>query len=444
MLEGMIMRQIFNNLAFGLVGAILLVLFGLSAVAQPTPPGPTETDRVLQAHREIESAQIDVRFGQYFSYPDETEFAVAEYRLLFDRPGQRLRIDRPGYTLVCDGKDVLLTAEALPGRHLRMPLNNQFTYERFIEVFPDLGQPLPPALVLLTAESPVGQLSGGQAEQLTRVAPEHALPNPSTYLSLPVTQGSAQLVVDTASHHLASMLVQIDAQALAGSGLDAVRLHYDIKWSKLGEPIDDDQFDLDLKQSQEMTTLAAFLSPNGGNAQQNPGAGPGGQGGGVAEGATLIGMPLPDIELDVLGKDEKVKLSELDKGVVVLECFATWSKSSVLDLPALAQFKAWCTEKNHDVRVYGVAVGEQSEHMTKWMDALEKTAKKKVDLPILIDTTTEAAMAMKLPTVPRTLIVVDGRVVEVYGGLKPTYLDDLKEGLPGWLEKVEPGEQPQE
>ena len=82
--------------------------------------------------------------------------------------------------------------------------------------------------------------------------------------------------------------------------------------------------------------------------------------------------------------------------------------------------------------------------MTKWIEALEKTAKRKVDLAVLLDTSTQAAMALKLPTVPRTLIVVDGRVVEVYGGLKPTFLGDLKEGLSGWLEKVQPVEEDDE
>jgi len=43
---------------------------------------------------------------------------------------------------------------------------------------------------------------------------------------------------------------------------------------------------------------------------------------------------------------------------------------------------------------------------------------------------------MKLPTVPRTIIAVDGRVVDVMGGVKPNFLADLKEGLPGWREKA--------
>lgn len=412
--------------------AVGLMLLGVGAEAQPDPPGQTETDRVVEAHRAIESAQIDVRFAQYFSYPDETEFAVAEYRVLLDRKGKRVRIDRPGYTLVCDGTDVLLVAEALPGRHLRMPMEGQFNYERLIEVFPDLTQPISPALIMLLSEKPVKQLSADQTDQMTRVIPAPPVATKAIHLSLPMQLGSSELVFDGESRRVQSMLATVDAQQLAGSGLDAVRMHYDIKWSAVNEPVDDAAFELDLKQSHEFPTLAAFLSPNGGNAQP----GQAGQGGGVAAGNTLIGMPLPEIELELLGSDQKVKLSDLDKGVVVLECFATWSKASVLDLPALADFKAWCKEKKHDVRVYAVAVGEQSEHMAKWMAALEKTAKKQIDLPVLLDTSTEAAVAMKLPTVPRTLIVVDGRVVEVYGGVKPTYLDDLKEGFPGWLEKV--------
>lgn len=412
----------------GLLGLLLCV----SVQAQPEPPGRTETDRVVQAYREIDLAQIDVRFTQYFSYPDETEFAIAAYRVLFDRESQRVRIDRPGYTLVCDGEDVLLTAEALPGRHLRLPLEGRFTYERLVEVFPDLAQPVAPALVMLMSPSPIEQLSGGQADQLTRTALDEALARQVIRYSLAAPLGQIDLTMDVKTMRLQSMLAQVDADQLVGSGLDAVRLRYDIKWSKIGKPMDDALFELDLKQSREMTTLAGFLSPNGGNAQP----GPGGQGGGVAQGNTLIGMPLPEIELDVLGGEKKVKLSDLDQGVVILECFASWSKTSVLDLPALADFKAWCNEKNHEVEIYAVAVGEQPEQMAKWLDALEKTAKRKVELPVLLDTATNAAIAMKLPTVPRTLIVVDGRVVAVFGGVKPTYLDDLKEGMPSWLEKV--------
>lgn len=418
--------------------SLCIALSVCDALAQSDPVGQqAEADRVINAHQAIDSAQIDVRFVQYFSYPDETEFVTAEYRVLLDRKRQRVRVDRPGYTLVCDGKDMLLVADALPGRHLRTALKDKLSYERLIEVFPGLAQPVPPALVMLLSESPVGQLSAGQADTVTRLTPDDAGRGRSIDFGMPMPMGTGVLAIDAVSYRLMSMLAEADPQQLLGTGLEAVRMHYSVTWSRVNQPVDEAEFELELKQSHEFTTLAAFLSPNGGNAQQNPVAGQQGQGGGVAEGNSLVGMPLPEIELEQLGSNKKVKLSELDEGVVILECFATWSKTSVLDLPALAEFKAWCEEQAHDVKVYAVAVGEQADHMIKWMDALGKTAKKEIDLPLLLDTSTKAAIAMKLPTVPRTMIVVDGRVVDIYGGVKPTYLEDLKEGLPKWLEKVE-------
>jgi|GEM_PF-2374875 len=410
----------------------VLLCAGRSASAQPGPPGQTATDRVVQAHRKVQRAVIEVRYGVYYTRVDETEFVTTGYRLVFDRPSKRLRIDRPGFTLVSDGTDILLVAEALPGRHLRMPLEGELTYERLVEVFPDLADPTPPALVYLLSKDPISQFTGGQGGDASPLAPLNPAEADQTHLAFPLGQGSHKQSFNGASRLVEQVLIDINVNR---QDLEAVRFHYAFDWSAVNKEVDNAEFELDLKQSHEMTTLAALLSPPGagGGGPGGQGAGPGGAGGG---GGSVIGMPLPDIELDVLGKDEKVKLSELDKGVVVLEFFASWSKASVLDLPALADFKAWCKEHKHEVPIYAVAVGEQPDKMTQWMDALEKTAKKEIDLPVLMDPTTNAAMAMKLPTVPRTIIAVDGRVVEVYGGVKPTFLEDLKKNTPDWLEKV--------
>lgn len=413
------------------------MLLALRAVAQPDPPGTTETELVIQAHQEVTSAVVEVRYGVYFTRIEETEFVTSQYRLVFDRPTNRLRIDRPGYTLLSDGSDILLVAEALPGRHLRMPLDNALTYDRLAEVFPDLSNPTAPALLYLFDDDPAAHFSDGQAKDASALQPGHPSEEDQIHLTHPLDQGRHQHSFNGESRLVEQVLIDLDVKR---QDFEAARFHYTFDWSDVDESVDDAEFELDLKQSHEMTTLATFLSPSGGNAQP----GPGGQGGGVAAGGSLIGMPLPELELDVLGGDKKVKLSELDKGVVVLECFATWSKTSVLDLPALADFQAWCKGKKHSVQVFGIAVGEQPEHLGKWIEALEKTAKKEVGYPMLLDISTNAAAALKIPTVPRTLIVVDGRIVDVYGGVKPTYLDDLKEGMPGWLEKVkEPDADPE-
>lgn len=412
--------------------SLVLCVFWAEAVIAG-PPGKTASDLAVQAHRAVQSAVVEVRHTPYFSYVEETDFATSSYRIVLDRAASRVRIDRPGFTLVSDGTDILLMAESLTGRHLRMPLNGPLTFERLVEVFPDLANPLPPALVMLLSKEPMAVLSGGLAERATPLAPRKGDPD-RRHMQLPVALGDWQIAFEAQSRLMDELLLEIADEHVAFQDVEAVRFHYTFEWTGVDEPVDGKAFELNLKTSQEFTTLSAFLSPpgHGGGAA----GGRGGQGGGVQGGGTLIGLPLPDVSLPVLGKDEKLKLSELDKGVVLLEFYASWAKASTLDLPALADFKAWCREQGHDVAVYPVAVGDPPEAMTKWLAALEKTAGKKIDLPVLMDTEMKAAMAFNLPTVPRTLVVVDGRIVEVYGGVKPTFLEDLKKGLPEWLEKV--------
>lgn len=437
--------------------AVLVVLAGLEAAAQPGPPrppvgsGPAEPDasqRIVEAHRRVDSAVIDIVYAPYFSYPDETEFFISDYRVVFDRKGNRLRVDRPGYTMICDGTDILLVAESLPGRHLRAPLNGPLTFERLIEIVPDLLNPLPPAVILLLADPPMPWLSAGFSKEAKVFTPKRVSNDARLHLRMAVQGGQAELAFDDQSLLINEMLIRIDDKQLVGTGLDAMRYHYAFKWSGVDQPVDDELFKLDLAGSMEATTIAQFLAApvhpaaaaaaNGQHQQQQQAAG------------SLIGLTLPDMELDLLAGEvgETVNLSDLDEGVVVVEFFASWTRPSVLDLPALADFQAWCEkQEHHNVWVYTVAVGEKSKAMRKWLEALEQTTDREINLPVLLDSKTEAAMALRLPTVPRTLVLVDGKIVEVYGGVKPTFLDDLKKALPGWLELVkekEPEKQKEE
>lgn len=420
-----------------LAGLLLLAWGVMPAMGQPGPPGKTASDKLVEAHQAVESADIQVRYAAYFTYTQETEFIVTHYRVRFDRASGRLRVDRPGYTLISDGKDILMVADDLPGRHLRVPLNGGLTFKRLAEVFPDLTNPIPPALVLLTAEQPLEWISSGASRAVSPLVDGQGQDPKTQRFGLAMQGASCELTCARQTLLIDQMLVDLDKQQLAGTGVEAVRFHYGFKWASVNEPIDDEVFKLDLSASQEATTLDQFLAVGGGGGG---GAANGGQGGGGGGGqqapASLVGQPLPDIELAMLGGDETVKLSELDKGVVVLEFFASWTRPSVLDLPALSKFKAWCEEKEHGVSVYAVAVGEQPEKLTRWIKALEKTAGQDLDMDVLMDTTTDAAMALRLPTIPRTIVVVDGKIVEVYGGVKPNLLDDLKKAMPGWLEQV--------
>ena len=60
--------------------ALCIGLVCAQAWAQPDPPGQTAADRVIQAHRAVRSATVEVDYGVYFGRPDETEFVTSRYR----------------------------------------------------------------------------------------------------------------------------------------------------------------------------------------------------------------------------------------------------------------------------------------------------------------------------------------------------------------------------
>ena len=427
-----------------LAGLLMAVVASPAVKAQPGPPGPSVSDPAVQAHRSIDTAKLEVRFSTYYCYPDETEFITANYSLVLDRPNNRLRIDRPGFTVICDGKDIVVTAAALPGRHLRLPAPSPLTYETLIKELPDLEHPTAPGLIMLLSNTPMSILSDGQANDATSLGPVKLSGKTLNQLKLPMQLGDCVLSCAQNTNLLDQVLIEVDPKNLQNAPVDAVRFHYAMTWSEVGKPVEDKLFEFDLKKSHEMTSMAQFLS-NGGVAA--PGTVPQGHGQ-PGQGApppnpppsppnTIVGMPLPDLDLAVLGQDKTINLFNQDKGVVIVEFYASWTKVSALDLPRLSDFDSWAKEQGTPVKVFAVAVGETKQSMTPWIDALEKTAKQKIEYPILLDSEMKAAMAMKLPTVPRTIIAVDGRVVDVYGGTKPSFLDDLKKGLPEWKIKSE-------
>lgn len=419
------------------------------APQQPAATDPVPSDPVARSHAAIESGRLDVRFTTFYCYPDETEFLSAEYRVILDRPTKRLRIDRPGFTVICDGQHVLVLAQALPGRHLKMPLNGELTYERLVAMVPDLENPTAPGLILLLAESPIALLSDGLATQVSPVADPDAQGEQATgRYALPMQLGRCELRCEPESGLVQQALIAVDSKHLVQAPVDAVRFYYEMTWSDVGRPVDPSLFTPDLRRSQETTTLAQFLGqgsgaqPGGGQAAAGgqAGAGSGNAPPAVAPGAnagpTLIGMPLPEFDLAQLGKENTVNLFDQNKGVVVVEFFASWTKASTLDLPALVDYQDWCEENDYPVKVYAVAVGESQATMGPWIEALNKTSNKQIDLPVLLDSQMQAGMAMKLPTLPRTIVAVNGRVVEVYGGIKPSFLEDLKNATPSWSAKA--------
>ncbi len=404
------------------------LLLPAPAVAAPGEGDPLP-DRVVQAHRDLERAHVVADYTIYFSYPDETEFVSTHYEVWLDRTTDRLRINRPGFTLVCDGQTVFLRSERIPGRHLEAPLADGLSYDALVRLVPDVNDPVPPALALLLADTPMMWLSAGHAPAADALKPRDDDPAARPRLRLPTQLGDLTFSCDPATLLLDDVVLVADDKQLDGSGLVDARFHYGLTVLPAEEPFDDGLFTFDTRQSQAVGTMAELLAP-----PRNPNAQQGGP-----NAPTLIDLTLPEVELAVLDADETLDLSTLDEGVVVLEFFATWSRPSLTDLGDLVAYQDWADEEGHDVRVFAVNVLEKSKQVREWIALLSEQTGVDYDLPVLLDVTGQAAMTLGLPTVPRTVVFVDGRIVTVFGGVKPEFGQMLRDATPGWLGEGEGG-----
>lgn len=403
--------------------ALAAALLTAPAVCAPGDGDPLP-DRVLQAHRDLDRAHIVADYTIYFSYPDETEFVSTHYEVWLDRATRRLRIDRPGFTLICDGQTVYLRSERIPGRHLEVPLADGLTYDALVRLVPDVNDPVPPALTMLLADTPMMWLSAGHAPSADALKPRDDDPAARPRLRLPTQLGDLTFSCESGTLLLDDVVLVADDKQLEGSGLVDARFHYGLAIEPSAEPYADAVFEFETDNSQAVGTMAELLAPpRNPNAPQ--GNNPGGQ--------TLIDVTLPDVELAVLDGDEPINLSTLDEGVVILEFFATWTRPSLTDLGDLVAYQDWAEEEGHDIRVFAVNVLEKSKQVREWLALLSEQTGVEYDLPVLLDVNGQAAMTLGLPTVPRTVIFVDGRIVSVFGGIKPGFGQALRDATPGWL-----------
>lgn len=398
----------------------LLSLAGPLAAAPPST-GRMPDDQLVDAHQDIQQAQTTTDYTFYLTRPSETDFVVNTYRVAYDRSTQRLRVERPGFTVVCDGTHLTLTSPSIKGRFLRAPLTGRLTLDKLTQIVPDLADPLALELVLLLEDPPAPLLSAGGARNLALLRPDPRDPDRRPRLTTATPLGNLTLYANPGNWQLDEAVILADAGELVGSGLTEARYHYDITWDTINQPLDESLFTLDTQGQQSVASMQDLLAA--------PAGGSGGGGGGP----TLIGQALPDIDLQQLGAEEPVNLKELaeqtaeDGGLLIVEFYANWCRPSVLDVPALVRFSDWCEEHDKPVTVVLIAVMQPADQTRDWLTRLQDTAKFELDLPVLLDSEGKATQELLLPTIPRTLVVKDGQIVDVLGGLKPAFGEDLQQ-----------------
>ncbi len=209
----------------------------------------------------------------------------------------------------------------------------------------------------------------------------------------------------------------IKAMAESNPTLAKMKMEMKGSYSKwvVNEKLSDDAFKPVIPEgAKEYASLGELVEAMSGD----PGA-PGGGG----DPKSLVGKDAEDIELAMLGSDDKFKLSSYKgKKIVILDFWATWCGPCVRALPILMEGAKEFADK--DVILIGV---NQQENPATIKSFLEK---KDWDLKVVLDADGKAAGKYFVRGIPQTVIVgKDGKVKNVHVGLSPTLKDDLKKEL---------------
>jgi thiol-disulfide isomerase/thioredoxin len=143
----------------------------------------------------------------------------------------------------------------------------------------------------------------------------------------------------------------------------------------------------------------------------------------------LLGMPAPQIELDLLDGGKFDLASYKGKNVVLLDFWATWCAPCRAVMPIIDKVAAKFKDKG--VVFYTVNLEDPPEEIRKFLDGA------KLKVPVAMDSKGTVAAAYKTDAVPQTVVVGrDGTIQVVKLGLTP----DLEESLAKDLEAVLAGE----
>ena len=130
----------------------------------------------------------------------------------------------------------------------------------------------------------------------------------------------------------------------------------------------------------------------------------------AAEGHPLLGKEAPQFRLKTsTGKSFSLDKA-LERGVVVLDFWATWCPPCVAGLPVLDRV----VSETEGAELFAVNLREDADTVNRFLK------QKKIQAPSLMDTTGEVGGAYHARSIPQTVIILpDGRVHTIHVGAAP-------------------------
>ena len=372
------------------------------AVAILAAPVHADTPDIVEAKAEF---QFESQQGPWHTTQRTT------MSLTFDRSSDKLKLEHPNATVVVKDGTLRATLTDADGYYIETAMP-ELSYDALTQAVPALGQPQMLNLVLLLADDPASTLAGEPAD----FAPAD---DATSILDTPA--GTWQIRFN--SEELATAAI---FEMKAGQmGPNAAEMSYDYTLATGEKALARDAFALDTTGRQKVDSFQGLVA-----ALQSGGTG-GGAGAAAqdAGGSPLVGNDAPDFTLARLEGEEKVKLSDLDDRVVVLDFWATWCPPCVKGMPEVQAVRDWAKQENKPVDVFAVNLREQPGQVRDFLK------KHDLDLPVLMDDDGSAAEAYRVEAIPTTVVIAYGKVANVHVGLAPNLQSALKSEIEAAIQK---------
>lgn len=382
-------------------------------------PGSTLLDQVKQAYQNVQQYDCKVIFKTEQKLGRWTNTQQTWLRTVFDRPGSRVMIDKPEFILVVVDDSIRLTSDQLAGRFLDAARPEKLTLTALITEVNMLAKPILIDMAFLLEDDPIDLLTSGGTSLATPLGVDPQDPQKRPRLQVGTAEGELTMYFDPKTLLLDQAIFDLNFQG-TGPG-DYARLVYDYEYAEQVE-ITDELFELktdglvaadNFQQMVSMQGLASGPSAQGtGSAMQQQE---------VRKAPPIKGVWVSDKQAELVRFD----LKEVEEPIIVLHFWATWLPTAYKSIPAIESLRNWVDENKLPVQVLTVNAGDQLQEVQRFMRVEER------DVPVVLDRDYKISESYGANTLPLTVFIVEGEIVEVLNG----YADNMDELVKSELNK---------
>lgn len=410
--HGILRQPALVALAVALATCLLLVWAGPARAQTPTDepdarsqtPAPVQAllAKVRQAYEKIEA--YDAQIDYAWSMTNGQSGAMPPIHVSFDRKDARFRVDRPDFVVAHDGQTVRFVASDVASHHVAASTPDPMVWDAVLRIAPSVAQPPLPDLMMLLKGDVLTGATAGSARLLD--ADDQGRPSGVGFAT---QAGQVKLMIDPATH----LFTGVDL-TLAQPGGESVAIRGRIEITDDAEAGDADRFKVDTGDS---VAVASFDALRQALASARP----------AREAQRMVGQAAPDVKLTRMD-GQPYAVADDKARVIIMDFWATWCGPCRMVMPIMQRVHQWTQDEAMPVAIYAVNIRESADTITNYLRDNDLA-----DLPSLRDADADYAQALGIRSIPQSVVLVDGKIVNVHIGYHSGLEDELREEITALL-----------